>query len=350
MVIRPFEQKDLPAAVALWNASVSAGEVAYKTIDADYYHKKFEQDPNYDARYAYVADDGEVIGFICGTAKKVLLPNERYETAPGYVTCIFVRADRRRRGVGRALLNRLTEEFIAAGKSRLRCAESNPINLDWIIPGTPGHDHNNAPGVAVDGPGYPFFAACGFTDIVCEVAMYLNLADYAPWGGLAAKQAELAAQGIYTGRYDPAWDLEFDGMCDRVGSDYWRASLGSEIACWKEGHPNSDNRFIPNGVIPSGPRPILVATHENHVVGFTGPVDKQVSGRGWFTGICTDPLYQGRGIASVLFNLLMQEFIAEGAVFSTLFTGASEENPAQRIYKRVGFQPKKEWVLMGKEL
>ena len=120
MVIRPFEQKDLPAVVALWNASVAAGEVPYKPIDEDYYHQKFEWDPNYDARYAYVDQEDEVIGFICGVAKKVLLPNERYETAPGYVTCVFVRADRRRRGVGRALLERLTEEFRAAGKRSIR--------------------------------------------------------------------------------------------------------------------------------------------------------------------------------------------------------------------------------------
>ena len=49
-MIRPFEQKDLPAVVALWNASVHAGEVVYRSIDEQYYHQKFERDPNYDAR------------------------------------------------------------------------------------------------------------------------------------------------------------------------------------------------------------------------------------------------------------------------------------------------------------
>ena len=59
-------------------------------------------------------------------------------------------------------------------------------------------------------------------------------------------------------------------------------------------------------------------------------------------------MYERRGIASVLFNLLMQEFIAEGAAFSTLFTG--EENHAQRIYLRAGFRVVRRFSVMEKGL
>ena len=179
--------------------------------------------------------------------------------------------------------------------------------------------------------------------------MYLNLAAYIPWAGLKEKQAELLAQGIYTGRYDPSLGYDYDLMCDHVGSEYWRAVIRSELACWKENRPNTDVRFIPNGTkVPAGPRPMLVATSGERIVAFTGPVDKQDSGRGWFCGIMTDPEFERRGIASVLFNLLMQEFIAEGAVFSTLFTGDS--NHAQRIYKRAGFNVVRRFALMQKPL
>jgi ribosomal protein S18 acetylase RimI-like enzyme len=77
-------------------------------------------------------------------------------------------------------------------------------------------------------------------------------------------------------------------------------------------------------------------------------VDKQPSGRGWFTGICTDPLYERRGIATVLFNLLMQAFIAEGAAFSTLFTG--DDNHAQKVYRRAGMRVARRFVIMEKTL
>lgn len=350
MTIRPFEQKDLSAVVALWNEAVERGDVVYKKINEEYYHRKFERDPNYDARYAFVADEeGQVIGFIHGTAKKIMLDHETFENTPGFITCLFVRSDKRRRGVGTALLNRLMDEFRAAGKTKVRCTESNPINLDWTIPGTPGHDHNNTPGIDLDGMAYPFMQKNGFEDYAHEIAMYLDLSTYTPWEGLKAKQEELLAQGIYTGRYDAAnLDYDFDGMCDRVGSDYWRCSLRTEIEAWKQNKPNQDNRFIPNGKVPAGPRPILVATHDHSIVAFTGPVDKQESGRGWFTGICTDPLFERRGIASVLFNLLMQEFVAEGAAFSTLFTG--EDNHAQLIYKRAGFEVRRRFAIMGRDL
>ena len=116
-------------------------------------------------------------------------------------------------------------------------------------------------------------------------------------------------------------------MCDRVGSEYWRSVLQEETA--KE-----------------NPRPILAAVADGHIVGFTGPVDRQENGRGWFTGICTDPLYERRGIAGVLFNDLMGEFIKVGAAYSTLFTGT--ENHAQRLYLKTGFRPARYFGIMKK--
>ena len=89
---------------------------------------------------------------------------------------------------------------------------------------------------------------------------------------------------------------------------------------------------------------MLTAVHDGQIVGFTGPVDRQKSGRGWVTGICTDPLYERRGIATVLFNLLMQAFVAEGAAFSTLFTGT--DNHAQKIYRSAGMTPVRQFSIM----
>ena len=53
-------------------------------------------------------------------------------------------------------------------------------------------------------------------------------------------------------------------------------------------------------------------------------------------------------LASVLFNLLMREFVAEGAKFSTHFTG--ETNFAQKIYSRAGFHIVARFVGLTKEL
>ena len=349
MIIRLMEQKDLPSVFAIWNESVEAGEVLYKKMDSAYWHAKFESDPNYDPRFNFVAETEEgLAGFICGLAKKILLAGETNATSPGYITCFFVRKAWRGKGVGRQLLSALEDAFRAAGKTKIACSGDNPVNLDWVIPGTPGHDHNNAPGMDADCEGYPFLRAMGFEDKAAEIAMYLNLKEYQPWPEFEERKRKLQEEGVYVGRYDTSLDYDYDGMCDRVGSEYWREALRSEIACHKENRPNTDIRFLPNGKIPAGPRPILVATCNHCIVAQTGPVDLQESGRGFFTGICTDPLYERRGIASVLFNVLMQEFIAEGAKFSSLFTGDS--NHAQRIYKRAGFRVVRRWNVMEKAL
>ena len=236
------------------------------------------------------------------------------------------------------------------GKKVLSCDGNNPVNLDWIVPGTPGHDHNNAPGIDESCDGYGFLQHMGYDAQVHEIAMYLNLKDYRPWPEFEETRRRLAERGILIGRYDVNLDYDYDGMCDRVGSEYWRSVLRSEIACHRQGIPNTDIRFIPNGRIPAGPRPILAAVSvpDRAIVAQTGPVDLQASGRGWFTGICTDPLYERQGIASVLFNVLMQEFIAEGAAFSTIFTG--DTNHAQKIYKRAGFRTVRRFAVMRKAL
>ena len=351
MGIRLLEQRDIPQLVGIWNEAVETGEVVLSPMTEQKFHQKFEGDPNYDPALSFVwEEDGAVVGFIIGMAKKVFLPGETYENTPGLLTCVFVRKAYRGRGIGQALVRKLEDLFRESGKKVFACnGDANPIDLDWIVPGTPWHDHNNAPGMDTECPGYPFLLSMGFQEDAREIAMYLNLAEYTPWAGLKQKQEELLAQGIYTGRYDPSLHYDYDRMCDRVGKEYWRNVIRSELECHRLGKPNTDIHLIPNGTkVPDGPRPLLVATHDRHIVAFTGPVDKQESGRGWFCGIFTDPEYERKGIASVLFNLLMQEFIAEGARFSTLFTGV--ENHAQRIYLRAGFRIVRQFAIMHKEL
>lgn len=348
MMIRLYKQEDVDAMVALWNEAVEAGEVVYRPIDKAYWHEKIELDPNFTTDYTFVAEaDGQIAGFISGLCKKVMLNGENNDNTPGYFTCFFVKKEYRGRGIGRMLVEKLEDAFRAAGKKKIMCG-GNPINIDWIIPGTPGHDHNNAPAMDEDCDGFPFLKKLGYQVDAAEIAMYLDLAKYIPWEGFELLREKLASEGVYVGRYDTDLDYDYDGMCDRVGSEYWREALRSEIACHKENRPNTDIRFLPNGRVPASPRPILAATCDGKIVAQTGPLDLQESGRGFFTGICTDPLYERRGIATVLFNVLMQEFIAEGAKFSTIFTGDS--NHAQKIYKRTGFKIVRRFSIMEKDL
>lgn len=326
MEIKVYQSAHLPGIVSIWNACVSRGEALFRPLVPAYFEEKFLIDG---AEIFTALEGGEVIGFIAGCVKTQFLPGQNAANTPGYLSVLMIAPAYRRRGVGSALLARLEGRFRELGKTVCSITSTCPINLDWIIPGTPGHEHNNHPGVDVDGMGLPFLLARGYAERVREVAMYLNLAHYQKSPDVEEKRAKLAAQGIAAGLYDPALRADYHGMCDRVGSEYWRQVLHDEL--------DKDH-----------PRPILAAVTDGQMVGFTGPVDRQENGRGWFTGICTDPLYEKRGIASVLFNDLMGEFIRVGAAYSTLFTGT--ENHAQRLYRRTGFAPARQFTIMNKTL
>lgn len=340
--IRPLRQEDAAAALALLRACSQAGEVLYKPLDeADFLSRFFGEE-----RWGFAAEaEGRLIGWAHAAGKTRFLPGESRENTPLFLTLILVEREHRGQGVGKALLNAIRQVGIAAEKQTLVVSGDNPVHLTWLIPGAQGHDHNNAPGVNEDTQGYGYLARMGFHDDFHEISMYLNLRDYRWDPALDERIAALEAEGIRVGCWAPELGDEYDAMCDRVGSEYWRNVLRQELAAWRENRPNSDPECWPDGVPPKRPRPLLTATKDGHIIGFTGPVDLQKSGRGWFTGICTDPAWGGRGIATVLFNLLMKAFVDEGAAFCSLFTGA--ENHAQKIYLRAGLRVAARWAVMS---
>lgn len=346
LLIRPFASSDLAAATALWNACAASGEVLYCPLTEDDFLRTFVLGEGCCPDFFLVAEcSGSLQGMIHA------VPPGSFRGARegiGYITFELVAPGQRGKGTGRALLEEAVRRLKEQNASIVQISSVNPVHLAWRIPGTPGHDHNNMPGVDTQCSGSGFFPHMGFASLHTEVAMYLAMKDYRMPDEIPVLRERLRAQGIETGPWSPEKGREFDGMCDRVGSDYWREVLRTETGAWIAGQPNPDDRFWPDGRQPSGPRTLLTATTEGHIVGFTGPVDRQVSGRGWFTGICTDPLYERRGIASALFHLLMQSFVDNGSLFSTLFTGT--DNHAQKIYLGAGMRPVRQFSLMALNL
>ena len=93
---------------------------------------------------------------------------------------------------------------------------------------------------------------------------------------------------------------------------------------------------------------LIVALDGNLVIGFTGPIYKQSSGRGYFAGIGIHSKYRGRGIGTLLFSRLCMGFKEIGVDYMTLFTG--KNNPARNIYERENFKIVRSWANMRKEI
>ncbi|MBR5111152.1 MAG: GNAT family N-acetyltransferase [Clostridia bacterium] len=338
ILIRRIRVQEDTDAVKLWNGCAEAGETLYTPMTRlEFRHKFFNP--------AGVMAAAEYGGRFAGFAHAAY-PGTFPGAKPGraYLTVVMVPPSFRGLGIGRALVNDLKRRMKALNAESLWISSVNPVNLSWRIPGTPGHGHNNMPGADMAADGFGFLLSQGFETVCREEAMYLNLAGCQIDPAMQDLRQRLLSEGIYTGRYDPARDYGFDRMCDRVGSEYWRFVLRTEIAAWKTQTPNADPALWADGIPPKGPRPLLIAAHEGEIIGFTGPVDVQKNGRGWFTGICVDPAYRRRGIGKALFHMLLQSFAESGASYTSLFTGT--DNPARSIYLSAGMRGVRLFALM----
>ena len=169
MLIRQMRPEDLPGVIRIWNACVEAGEVLYYPLNEDYFHRKFTDNPGDEPENLLVAEiGGEVAGFLHGVA-----PGTFPASRPGcaYLTVLLVSSSHRGQGIGRKLLETFRERMVQRGADTLYISSVNPVNLDWRIPGTPGHDHNNMPGADVGCAGYSFLEHCGFSVRYQEIAM-----------------------------------------------------------------------------------------------------------------------------------------------------------------------------------
>ena len=188
------------------------------------------------------------------------------------------------------------------------------MHLPWVIPGSPGHEHNNMPGIATDLPLHERMLAHGYTETTQETAMYRTLTDFAIPPEVRALEHRTAAEGCTLALYDPNRHHGLDAMLQALDNPDWTVWVTAAAR---------DGLCLP------------VALAGNTVAGFAGPVYPEPTGRGFFAGIGIAPQYQHRHLGKLLFFRLCAEEKRAGAVYMSLFTGVA--NPARRIYESAGF-------------
>ena len=350
--VRKARQEDLPVLTAMWNDYAAERNSVYRPVTDNFFREFLaardyrpvllileeshaaegkalcrETDPEEKRNAGH--DHSGVTGFVMGTEPLRFLPGETAENTPAYLSFVYVWPECRRQGYGTALLRAFEEEAGKAGKHSAAVHDRNPLALPWTCKRVPHHYHNTIPGVDTESDGYRLLCACGYEAARFECSMYIDLAGWKAPADLPARQEALRKAGIETGHYDPAWNLEYDSFFTHVGVEYWRETFRTEIT--KE-----------------RPRKIPAAWTKDRLIGFTGPVDLEPTGRGWFSGICVDPDYSGKGIATVLFNLLLEDFVAEGASFTSLFCEIG--GAAQKTYRKAGMIPVRYFAYMRKEI
>lgn len=321
MKVENYEEKDAREVYELWNFSgVKQGYVPFD-------HSKFEQaligHPYFNKRHAFVlTEDGKVCGFVCGCEGEGLpFGKER-----GYFTCLLLKDEYDGREATELLLEALEDSFRKAGKINIACTCFNPMKLPWYVPETEKHQHNNAPGIAVDTPLFERMREYGYQDRNRECAMYLDLEQFKVSHRIEELEKRAASEGYSVTWYDKEKHCHLREMVQATGNSMWI----EEIPYAAE-HIN-----------------MLVALKGNEVVGFTGPVYPEKTGRGYFAGIAVSPLHERHGLGTLLFCRLCQEEKEAGSRYMSLFTGI--DNHAQKIYRDAGFTVRRVFSVMLKEL
>ncbi len=321
-MIRPYREADAPALHRLWcTAGVRAG---YAPMTMEQFARALLCHPDFSGALTFLLEEnGDILGFVTGCASD----GAHMGRQRGYLTCLLLepRADTPEH-TG-ALLGALEAALRARGRRECAASFWGPIRLPWVLPGTPGHQHNNLPGIPRDLSLHSRMRELGYREASVECAMHLDLRDFAVPQWVEEKAARMALAGDTVALYDPAVHRGLGEMADSLGNPEWSAVIPRAGALGQ---------------------PLLVGLHGSRCAGFAGPIRREETGRGWFSGIGVAPEFERRGLGTLLFYRLLEQEQAAGARYMSLFTG--QDNPAIEIYKGAGFRIRRTFGVMIKEI
>lgn len=240
--------------------------------------------------------DGTLVGAITGTV---------YDGAL-YITLLGVIHAERGQGIGSALLARCEAFFKEESISSMNYSYRSTINAAWYI--KEGCQHNGMAGALVNSPLYLFFLHHGYRVKELSDTFIVDLTTFSLPSNPPA--------GYEIGFYDPVEADALASFCEAIASEVPFV------------------RVIKKNLALETPYPFLVVRHEGRIVGWTGALWNEESGRGHFDGVCVAPEGRGKGLGRALFTRLMIESKANGARYMSFFTGL--DNPARKIYLAIG--------------
>lgn len=322
MAVRNLNSKDILILYQMWQHSIDSGELLYKPMSLELFTSKFFDQHQTTPIMSYVYDsEGVPQGFISG----VIDPSK----SKAYLTMIFVEPSSRHQGYGTLLLNHLEQEVHEKYPNivTIDILFFNPMTLEWIIPHTNRHDHPNAPGVDYDSDAYVFFKKHGYIEFAKQNSYYRNIERYTYSHLIEELIQSLKKNKIEISLYDQEKHHGFQELFDDLKNSYWQTEITQAV---------------------QDKKPVLVASHDGKIIGFTGPLRVQPSLRGYFAGIGVHQEYRGLGVGKVLFAALCKELSRLGAHYMSLFTG--ENNQARKIYERENFVIVRSWANMRKDI
>lgn len=321
-----FEPKYFQSMLKLWNEE-ALKRGFFKPFTKDGFLNHFINHPDFMSEATFIAlESEEVVGMISGLVRQI---DRNDFSKPGYLTTILVKSTNRNQGIGKQLLTMLENYMKKIKRTYIRMAFLSTLNWPWYIPRTDQHDHPGAPAVVVNSDEYFFLLHNGYyVQGFCD-AFHLPLADYQMPEDVILRTAENKLKGFSIDIYDPLIHYGLDDFYQAINDEPFERAIRSNLAKEK-------------------PNPFLVISHHGKIVGWTGAMYTEESGRAHFDGIIADPNVRGGGLGKALFCHLCEYSKQHGSNFMTFFTGL--DNPARNIYLYAGFKIIQSFAIMKKEL
>ncbi len=326
MIIRNATELDLNNIVNLWNTEV-ASLGFYKELNLENFKNVYTKDPDFSYNGVFVAYvDDELVGYVMGFIRSAYSKNP---DNPGCLNSIVVKKEYRKRGIGNQLLAKVEEYFKNNGRNYIQAYNYLPLCYEWYIPGFDKHNHPCAPAVRVNSEEYFFLLHHGYAAVGFEDAFHLPLSEYEISESIQTILDKNASDGIVIEYYDENKHYGIDEFYEDIQAPEFEKVIRSNLALEK-------------------PYPFLVVAKDNKVVGWTGALWNEPSGRGHFDGIIISNSVRGRGLGKALFSMLAYKSKLNGAKFMTFYTGLN--NHARYIYMGAGFKIIQTYALMKKKL
>lgn len=295
--------------------SLTKEEMFYKEHTKDEFVNRLFNSSNFRKEGTFVALDGDkVVGFASATVRTVDIDNPN---ASGYIHTFVVKKEYRRQGIGGKLIELIEQYIKEQGKNSSRFVFLSGINWPWYIPHTDKHEHPGMPAVRMNSDFYLFLYHHGYVINSIHEGFHLPLSEYELPNSVVKKMAENEKEGLVVEVYDPNKHYGIDEFCENIQNAGFAASIKYNL--------NREKPF-----------PFLVAANNNRVVGWTGAMWNEPSGRGHFDGIAVDPNQRGGGLGKALFCNMCLFNKNNGSKYMTFFTGL--DNVARYIYLSAGFK------------
>lgn len=313
IAVRGYRSADEEALLALWNEAL-----LLDPVDRSSFHRKVLLDPNFHPDWLLLATDGGgPVGFCLCLIRRAPLEKTGMQPEAGWISALGVHPDRRRRGIGGALLEAALGLFRDAGRRTVSIA---PYIPNYFVPGVD---------VAAYADGLAFLAARGFEELDRPMSMDTPLVtrDLRPF--LARAERLRAELGVEVRPMRPAEIPDLMALLQaHMPGDWVR-------------HAREVLLDITRGI----------GDHDQFTVAVTG--DGELVGYCQFEGEHFGPFgvregMQGRGIGTVLLATCLRTMQRRG-IHSAFVLWTSDEN-ARKVYGRFGFAESRRFAVLRRNL